>query len=393
MKNPVSMTKAPETTSYEQWMRSEGIPIVRTFGGVEDTRLVERAPWPRMGGNGAFIVMQGLQESGFTGMYVVEIPAQGALNPERHVYEELMYVLQGRGTTEVWQEGGPKKTFEWGPGSLFAPPLNTWHRLYSVSSEPAILLGVTTAQLVMDLYHNPRFVFENPFVFTDRYAAEPDYFNLDNRIERNAGEHVVWETNFIADLRTAVIDNRPRPKGHGVSIMGFEIADNVYTGHLSEWPVGIYHKAHYHGPGAVILGLNSHGYVLLWPKELGLTPYQDGYGDQVIKLKWGEGAVYAPPNGWFHQHFNTGREAARHIAFRTGGAKYRMGFSQTERNPVVSVQKGGALLEYEDEDPKVRRDFEAALLAEGIACQMPTFAPAEAAGARTPSTNDFVPTK
>jgi len=34
----------------------------------------------------------------------------------------------------------------------------------------------------------------------------------------------------------------------------------------------------------------------------------------------------------------------------------------------------GALLEYEDEDPAVRRDFEAALRAEGIACQMPEFA-------------------
>jgi hypothetical protein len=97
MKNSVSMTKAPETTSYEQWMRSEGIPIIRTLGGVEDTRLVEREPWARLGGRGAFIVMQGLQESGFTGMYVVEVPAQGALNPERHVFEELLYVLQGRG--------------------------------------------------------------------------------------------------------------------------------------------------------------------------------------------------------------------------------------------------------------------------------------------------------
>jgi quercetin dioxygenase-like cupin family protein len=372
------MGKAPETTSYEEWIASEGIPVVRTLGGVEDTRLVERTPWPRMGGKGAFIVMQGLTESGFTGLYTVEIPAGRALNPEKHLYEEIMYVLKGRGTAEVWQEGGPKKTFEWGEGSLFAPPLNTWHRLYSVSSEPAILLAVTTAPIVMDLFHNPGFVFGDSFVFSDRFAGEEDYFTLDNRVERNAGQHLVWETNFIADLRTAVVDNRPRPKGHGVSIMGFEIADNVYTGHISEWPVGIYHKAHYHGPGAVILGLNSHGYVLLWPKDLGLTPYKHGKGDQVIQLKWGEGAVYAPPDGWFHQHFNTGREPARHIAFRTGGAKYRMGFRSTERDPVVSLQKGGALLEYEDEDPWVRQAFEAALRAEGIESQMPTFARSQA---------------
>ena len=34
------------------------------------------------------------------------------------------------------------------------------------------------------------------------------------------------------------------------------------NGHISEWEVGIYHEAHRHGPGAVILGLNGKGYVL-----------------------------------------------------------------------------------------------------------------------------------
>jgi hypothetical protein len=44
---------------------------------------------------------------------------------------------------------------------------------------------------------------------------------------------------------------------------------------------------------------------------------------------------------------------------------------------VLSVKKGGALLEYEDEDPAVRRDFEAALRAEGIESQMPSLARVE----------------
>ena len=202
MKHSVSMGKMPERSSYQEWMRSEGIPIHEALGGVEDTRLIERAPWARMGGRGAFVSLMGLRESGFTGMYVVEIPPGGALNAEKHLYEEIMYVLQGRGTAEVWQaDGGAKKTFEWGAGSLFAPPLNTWHRLYNVSPEPAILLGVTTAQIVMDLYHNAEFVFGDAFHFTDRYNGEQEYFSLDNRIERDSGEHLVWETNFIADLR------------------------------------------------------------------------------------------------------------------------------------------------------------------------------------------------
>ena len=51
------------------------------------------------------------------------------MNPEKHFYEEVMVILEGQGATEVWQDGGKKQMFEWGPWSLFAPPLNTWHRL------------------------------------------------------------------------------------------------------------------------------------------------------------------------------------------------------------------------------------------------------------------------
>jgi len=37
MKRPGSMTLSPDATSYEDWMRSEGIPIVEASGGIEDT--------------------------------------------------------------------------------------------------------------------------------------------------------------------------------------------------------------------------------------------------------------------------------------------------------------------------------------------------------------------
>ena len=47
-----------------------------------------------------------------------------ALQPEKHLYEELICVLNGVGATEVWQEGKKKSLFEWGRMSLFSPPLN-----------------------------------------------------------------------------------------------------------------------------------------------------------------------------------------------------------------------------------------------------------------------------
>ena len=60
--------------------------------------------------------------------------------------DEIVYVLEGRGSTEVWAEGDSRKqTFEWQAGSTFSPPLNTWHQLVNAASSPALLLGVTNA--------------------------------------------------------------------------------------------------------------------------------------------------------------------------------------------------------------------------------------------------------
>ena len=42
-----------------------------------------------------------------------------------------------------------------------------------------------------------------------------------------------------------------------------------------------------------------------------------------------------------------------------------------ERAAVVSLKKGGTMIEYEDEDPAIRRDFERALEEAGIPCRMP----------------------
>ena len=75
------MRRTAETT-YEKWMKKEGIPIIEGHG-VRDLRDLERRPWARTGGSGAFVQLMGLE--GYTGIYIGEIPGQGALNPERHL--------------------------------------------------------------------------------------------------------------------------------------------------------------------------------------------------------------------------------------------------------------------------------------------------------------------
>lgn len=224
----------------------------------------------------------------------------------------------------------------------------------------------------MDLFRDMEFVFNTEHIFPDRYQEQEDYFRLCNRYAREGDNVMTWETNFIADLRTANIDQRER-KGFGVRITPLEMAGNVLIGHLSEWPVGRYHKAHAHAGGAVLVGVRSLGYELMWPPETGSRPYENGFAHLVVKVDWKEGSVFSPSTGWFHQPFNTGRESARHFAVRYGSYKYNVGFQDAHRKEgvLVSTGEGGMMIEYEDEDPEITRQYNEALQHEGVSSQMP----------------------
>jgi len=91
---------------YDRFMEDEGVPVYRGIGAkrVQDLPM---APWRRLGGRGSYIQLYGTE--GLWGMYVVEVPGAGALNVERHLYEKIVLVVEGRGSTEVWNEGDAKR--------------------------------------------------------------------------------------------------------------------------------------------------------------------------------------------------------------------------------------------------------------------------------------------
>ena len=241
---------AKRATSYEIWLKEEGIPVVEGYG-VTDVRDLALQPWQRTGGRGAYIDLKGME--GFTGMYVGEIPPGGALNPEHHLYEELIYIIQGFGATEIWSAGDEKRKmhFEWQQGSLFAIPLNTRHRMINGSKEPVFFLAVTSAPLMIDLLHNVPFVMGSDYKFDDRFDGQTNYFVPTNS-RKELGGFINWETNFIADARGALVDPS-EAKGFGVKITSFDMGGSTLVGHIAEWPVGRYHKAHFHQGGAILV--------------------------------------------------------------------------------------------------------------------------------------------
>ena len=77
--------------------------------------------WPRKGCNGAVVYLDG--DEG-TDEHVIEIGPAGKTNPEHHMYNEVIYVLSGRGATSVWYDESKKQTFEWAKGAYFSIPMN-----------------------------------------------------------------------------------------------------------------------------------------------------------------------------------------------------------------------------------------------------------------------------
>jgi len=273
-------------SSYEKWVEGEGIPVIRTFF-VEDIRHVKLEGWERKGGNGAFLQMEGAGQ--VNNCYICEIAPGKSLKPQRQLFEETIYIISGRGATTVWNHEQRKQTFEWQAGSLFSPPLNTWHQLFNGSgSEPARYLAVTTAPTMINLLHNLDFIFHNDFAFADRFDARQNYFNGEGTLY--AGDFKgfkfignVWETNFVPDARSfKLLDYNER--GAGGSNIKFELSENTTACHISEFLVGTYKKAHRHGAGAHVIILGGEGYSLIWPD-----------GAPIKKYEWHEGSMDVPP--------------------------------------------------------------------------------------------------
>jgi mannose-6-phosphate isomerase-like protein (cupin superfamily) len=179
-------------TPYTRWVRAEGLEIISSFY-VENLHTVELKPWPRRGGSGVYLNHDASRTS--NDCYVCEIPPGKSLAPQRQLYEEMIYVLDGRGSTTVWNNAGSRVSFEWKAGAIFAIPLNCWHQHFNGSGKDAVrYVAVTNAPVIINAFGDVDFVFNCEFDFKERFAGEPEYF-------ANKGEQkgLLLDTNFVAD--------------------------------------------------------------------------------------------------------------------------------------------------------------------------------------------------
>ncbi len=338
---------------YMDWAKGEGVPIIDDF--AVDMLAIETKPWDRFGMNGAFVHLKGRGD--FVAIQCLEIAPGESSAPMRHLYDEVFYVLEGHGNATIQGPDGIEHSFEWGPRSVFAPPLNSEYRLFNGSgSERARLASGNNLPMMMNLIHNEDFIFKNDYSFTDRAGKESWFTGEGEMIEIKSGSHM-WETNFIPDLAGFALKEWEE-RGAGSSNLKLILADSVMHAHSSEMSVGTYKKGHRHGPGAHVFAVNSEGYSLLW---------FDG-DKEFIRHEWRHGWVFTPPDGMFHQHFNTCDHPARYLAVSLGSHRYPVTAQKRSRktSALANVDEGGWQIEYEQQDPRIHPIFLEELAKHGL---------------------------
>src|SRR5712664_58381 len=120
---------------YAAWAANEGVPVIEDFG--VDLLKVPTAPWRRFGIDGALVHLKGRGD--FVSIFVLELAPGAKSAPQKH-------------------------SFEWGPKSLFALPLNTRYQHFNSSGrERARLASTNNLALILNLFHNEAFVFDNGY--------------------------------------------------------------------------------------------------------------------------------------------------------------------------------------------------------------------------------------
>jgi hypothetical protein len=343
---------------YDRFVEAEGIPLHRgvAFNRVQDLELGE---WKRMGGRGAFIQPMGTEDA--WGMYLVQIPPGGALAAERHLYQETLYALQGRGVTESWEgEGEQVDAFEWEAGSLFSIPLNSFHRICNGSLvEPALLLAGTSAPGVINLFADPEFVFDCPYRL-HRAKAQSTARTGDGEQERLDPPLPIMPG--LVNLRV------PDQAGTHGPRRTLELDLSAGFGQvLIEQDVGRYPEAATFPAGTVLICLSGEGYAYGWPAATGERPWQQGEGDRVRRHGYQAGSVVsAAPlaDDWFHQDFAVGQEPLRLLAWLgppkwpapvAPGARERVGRKGLGDRSRPTLAR--ATIPHRQEDPRVRENY------------------------------------
>lgn len=344
--------------AHDRFIAGEGVPVLRS-AHVPSLMQVELLPWPRLGGSGAWVALHG--NEGGLGCALQELAGSQASHPEKHLFEELVLVLAGMGTTELWQPGSHRRVvFEWQPGSLFAVPANALHRFVNAGTHPARLLMANTAPALLDLLGQADAVFANPALL----AFDDDHGQAFDDIQPDAGGLAVCRTGLVPDAQGCdlPLDNRISP---GWRQMQLAMAGPALSCVIGEHRPGRYARAQVLPADTAMVCLAGRGFSHVWPERLGPRPASVQRLDHAVHTLAGPGRERC-----YHQLFNTGPVPLRHLVVSLPARPLGPPGEEIGDPATTEIAEGGTMIGYAQEDPSLREMFASLLAERGIACRM-----------------------
>jgi len=267
---------------------------------------------------------------------LVEIPPGGKLSPHRHLSEEMILIISGKGFTEMWTgKGGKKEKYEWSEGDMLSPTLNAWHQHFNASpSAPARYLSITTAPLTENVFKNTAFLNSNDFVFEDRWKRSAAVQKPEHYGNATVGPDSV---RFVAghlfpDLRNRSLGDRGAkmlgitidPEGDMAGNQLFEVEVREFTNPDSTSP------EHRHLWETVYYILKGDGYVTMQRE-----------GEPERRMDWKEGDLFLVEANEYHNH-RPRSIGARFLQFKPSGYFRRVGIDpymmQDKPNTKVKIR-------------------------------------------------------
>ena len=342
---------------YRRWMTSVGIPIHKGYY-VEDLRALELGWWPERECNAAFLELHGSE--GKSEIRVTEILPGKTLPPLKFALDEVVYVVEGRGLTNIWGRGNTnRKTFEWQKHSMFLIPRGHTHQFTNTQGDrPVRLLHYNCLPLVMATLADPEFFFSDSYDEVGRLNTEGgDFYSpaIAAQIpdaKLTWGVRDIWFGNFFPDMRAWDKLAAHTMRGIGTHAVYVQFPGSEMAAHMSVFGERTYKKAHRHGPAFVIVIPSGEGYSIMWEE-----------GKEKMVFPWHEASLIVPPDRWFHQHFNVGEGSARYLAFHPP-VQFE-GWAEKVEDRLRDQ------IEFPDEEPFIRKQFEEELAKKGKTSLMP----------------------
>lgn len=146
---------------------------------------------------------------------------------------------------------------------------------------------------MINYFHNHDFIFNNPYVFSERFAGQEDFFNpAAGKQYPGPTFSTVFEANFVPDI-THLEMPEWRDRGKGSTNLFFEFGNSTFMAHASEMPPGSYKKAHRHlATGWFGIILRGKGFSLTWKEDT----KKWSEASERRKIDWHENCVLGYPD-------------------------------------------------------------------------------------------------